>query len=60
MEFSVDMATLEKLNQILVEKVDPKYKGLVDPTGIDKLKGEIAKNPELKKFFKVEQVDKEN
>ena len=60
MEFSVDMATLEKLNQLLTENVDPKYKDLVDPTGIDKLKAAIAKNPKLKKFFKVEHADKEN
>ena len=59
MEFSLDMATLEKLNNMIVEKVDPKYKGVVDPKGIDSLKKEVAKNPELRKFFKVDSSDKE-
>lgn len=45
MEVSIDMTTLEKLNNLIVEKVDPKYKGIVDPKGIDNLKKEIAKNP---------------
>ena len=60
MEVSIDMATLEKLNNLIVEKVDPKYKGIVDPTGIDSLKREVAKNPELRKFFKVDSTDKES
>ncbi len=59
MEVSIDMTTLEKLNNLIVEKVDPKYKGIVDPKGIDNLKKEIAKNPELKKFFNVDSADKE-
>ena len=59
MEFSVDMATLEKLNDLIAEKVDPKYKGIIDPKGIEGLKKEVAKNPELKKFFKYEGLDKE-
>ena len=52
MAFSIDMATLEKLNNLVAENVDPKFKGIVDPSGIDKLKAEIAKNPELQKVFK--------
>lgn len=59
MEFSIDMATLEKVNDLLTEKADPKYKGIVDPKGIDNLKKEVAKNPELKKFFKYDGSDKE-
>ena len=47
MEISIDMATLEKVNDLIAEKVDPKYKGIVDPKGIDNLKKEVANNPEL-------------
>ena len=35
MGISIDMATLEKLNKFVVENVDSKYKGIVDPKGID-------------------------
>lgn len=59
MEFSIDMATLEKLNNLIAEKADPKYKGIVDPKGIEGLKREVAKNPELRKFFKVDSSDEE-
>ena len=59
MEISIDMATLEKVNDLIAEKVDPKYKGIVDPKGIHSLKREVAKNPELRKFFKVDSADKE-
>lgn len=59
MEFSIDMASLEKLNRLITENVDPKYTGLIDPNGIDSLKKAIAEKPELKKFFKVEHSEEE-
>ena len=59
LNFSIDMATIEKLNRQIIEKVDPKYAGIVDPKGIDNLKAEVAKNPELKKFFNVNDSEKE-
>lgn len=59
MDIRIDMATLEKVNDLIAEKVDPKYKGIVDPKGIDNLKKEVAKNPELKRFFNVDSADKE-
>ena len=59
MELCIDMAALEKMNKHIIEKVDPKYASLVDPGGIDKLKQEVAKNPELKKFFNVEDSEEE-
>ena len=33
--------------------LDTKYKGIVDPSGIDKLEEKIRKNPELQKYFKL-------
>lgn len=59
MDISIDMATLEKINKFVVENVDSKYKGIVDPRGIDGLKKEIDKNPELKKFFNMDCSKKE-
>ena len=59
MEFRIDMADLEKLNRIITENVDPKFAGIIDPNGIDSLKKAIDKNPELKKFFKVEHSEEE-
>ena len=58
MEINIDMTTLEKLNNFITENVDSKYKGIVDPKGIDSLKKEISKHPELKKFFNIECSDK--
>ena len=59
MEFRIDMATVEKLNNLIVEHVDPKYASIIDPKGIDALKAEVAKNPELKKFFNVEDSEED-
>ncbi len=56
---SIDMATIEKLNQQIIDNVDPKYTGIVDPKGIDNLKAEVAKNHDLKKFFNVNNAEKE-
>lgn len=55
----IDMATIEKVHKFLIEKVDPKYSSIVDPSGIDNLKREIAKNPELKKFFKMDSKEEQ-
>lgn len=59
MGIGIDMTTLEKLNEFVTENVDPKYKGIFDPKGIDSLKKEIEKNPELKNFFKMDCSEKE-
>lgn len=59
MEVNIDMATIEKVHKFLIEKVDPKYAGIVDPSGIDSLKREIAKYPELKKFFKMDSKEED-
>ncbi len=55
----IDMAKIEQFHKYLVEHVDPKYAGIIDPGGIDSLKREIAKYPELKKFFKMEDSEEE-
>ena len=55
MKITIDASTLEAFNKILVDNVDPKYANLVDPSGIDGLKKEIASNPELQEIFNIEE-----
>lgn len=52
MAIQIDLETIEKVSNTIIENLDPKYKDIVDPTGIDKLKEEIRNNPELQKYFK--------
>ncbi len=53
MEFKIDLETVEKVSNTIIENVDAKYKDIIDPTGIDNLKEEIRSNPELQKYFKL-------
>ena len=55
MKISIDISTLETFNKLIMDNVDPKYAELVDPSGIDNLKKEIANNPELQKYFNNEE-----
>ena len=55
MKITINVSTLEDFNKILIDNVDPKYADLVDPSGIDGLKKEIANNPELQKIFSIEE-----
>ena len=55
MKISIDISTLEAFNKILIDNVDPKYANLVDSSGIDGLKDEIASNPELKKILDIDE-----
>ena len=55
MKISIDISALEAFNKVLIDNVDPKYADLVDPSGIDGLKKEIANNPELQKIFNIEE-----
>ncbi|MCR5177142.1 MAG: hypothetical protein K6C05_09880 [Anaerovibrio sp.] len=52
MEFKIDLETVEKVMNIIIENLDPKYKDIIDPAGMDNLKNEIRKNPELQDYFK--------
>lgn len=52
MKITIDMSDIEKVNKIILDNLDPKYAGLVDSAGIDRLKKEITANPELQKIFK--------
>ena len=51
MGISIDITTLEKVNEFVTENVDSK--------GIDSLKKEIEKNPKLKNFFKMDSSEKD-
>ena len=55
MNISIDISTLEAFNKLIIDNVDPKYAELVDPSGIDNLKKEIANSPELQEFFNIEE-----
>ena len=51
MAIKLDLKKIEEVSDTIIENVDPKFKDIVDPTGIDKLKEEIRSNPKLQQYF---------
>ena len=53
MAIKISLDTLEKISNTIIENLDNRYKGIVDPAGIDNLKEEIKNNPKLQKYFEM-------
>ena len=55
MEVKIDLQIIEKMINLIIDNLDPKYssiKDIIDTTGMENLKAEISKNPELQEYFK--------
>lgn len=53
MEVRIPLDTVEKIHQFIYDHLDEKYKGIVDPSGMDALKEIVADSPALQDIFKL-------
>lgn len=53
MEVRIPFTTIESLHQFIYDHLDPKYKDIVDPAGLDALKEKVKESPALQDIFKL-------